>query len=84
MEKVAVTEDDLRLLEKRFGSAVRPMRSWNSDGTFELCRDDDMTLKFARKKQKNDPANSRQQQPGGRGDRLDEVGEAGSQKPTTP
>ena len=34
MEEIVVTEDDLRPLEKRFGSAVRLMGSWNSDGTF--------------------------------------------------
>ena len=34
MEEIVVTEDDLRQLEKRFGSAVRLMGSWNSDGTF--------------------------------------------------
>ena len=34
MEEIVVTEDDLRRLEKRFGSAVRLMGSWNSDGTF--------------------------------------------------
>ena len=34
MKEVVVTEDDLRRLEKRFGSAVRRMGSWNSDGTF--------------------------------------------------
>ena len=34
MEEIVVTDDDLRRLEKRFGSAVRLMGSWNSDGTF--------------------------------------------------
>ena len=34
MEVAVVTEDDLRRLEKRFGSAVRLMGSWYSDGTF--------------------------------------------------
>ena len=34
MEEIVVAEDDLRRLEKRFGSAVRLMGSWNSDGTF--------------------------------------------------
>ena len=34
MEEIVITEDDLRRLEKRFGSAVRLMGSWNSDGTF--------------------------------------------------
>ena len=34
MEEIVVTEDDLRRLERRFGSAVRLMGSWNSDGTF--------------------------------------------------
>jgi len=34
MKEVVVTEDELRRLEKRFGSAVRLMGSWNSDGTF--------------------------------------------------
>ena len=33
-EEVVVTDDELRRLEKRFGSAVRLMGSWNSDGTF--------------------------------------------------
>ena len=33
-EEIVVTEDDLRQLEKRFGSAVWLMGSWNSDGTF--------------------------------------------------
>ena len=31
MEEIVVTEDDLRRLETRFGSAVRLMGSWNSD-----------------------------------------------------
>ena len=34
MEEIVITEDDLRRLEKRFGSRVRLMGSWNSDGTF--------------------------------------------------
>ena len=34
MEEIVLTEDDLRRLEKRFGSRVRLMGSWNSDGTF--------------------------------------------------
>lgn len=34
MEEIVIAEDDLRLLEKRFGSAVRLMGPWNSDGTF--------------------------------------------------
>jgi hypothetical protein len=34
IEEIIVAEDDLRRLEKRFGSAVRLMGSWNSDGTF--------------------------------------------------
>jgi len=34
MEEIVVSEDDLRRLEKKFGSAVRLMGSWNSDGTF--------------------------------------------------
>ena len=34
MEEIVITEDDLRRLEERFGSAVRLMGSWNSDGTF--------------------------------------------------
>jgi hypothetical protein len=34
MEEIVVTEDDLSRLEKRFGSDVRLMGSWNSDGTF--------------------------------------------------
>jgi len=34
MEEIILTEDDLGRLEKRFGSAVRLMGSWNSDGTF--------------------------------------------------
>jgi len=34
MEEIVITEDDLRRLEKRFGSAVRLMGPWNSDGTF--------------------------------------------------
>lgn len=34
MEEIILTDDDLRGLEKRFGSAVRLMGPWNSDGTF--------------------------------------------------
>jgi hypothetical protein len=34
MDEVVLTEDDLKRLERRFGSAVRLMGSWNSDGTF--------------------------------------------------
>ena len=34
MGEIVVSEDDLRRLETGFGSAVRLMGSWNSDGTF--------------------------------------------------
>jgi hypothetical protein len=34
MEGIILTDDQLKLLEKRFGHAVRKMGSWNSDGTF--------------------------------------------------
>jgi hypothetical protein len=34
MEALVLTDDDLKLLEKRFGPDVRQMGSWNSDGTF--------------------------------------------------
>ena len=34
MEGIILTDDELRLLEKQFGPAVRDMGTWNSDGTF--------------------------------------------------
>jgi len=34
MEAIILTDDELKLLEKRFGPEVRQMGSWNSDGTF--------------------------------------------------
>ena len=34
MEGIVIAEDDLRRLEKRFGSHVQQMGTWNSDGTF--------------------------------------------------
>jgi len=34
MKGIVLTDDQLRILEKRFGPAVRRMGSWNSDGTF--------------------------------------------------
>jgi len=34
MKTVLLTEDELRRLEKRFGSGVRQMGAWISDGTF--------------------------------------------------
>jgi hypothetical protein len=34
MEAILLTDDELKLLEKRFGPRVRQMGPWNSDGTF--------------------------------------------------
>ena len=34
MEAIVLTDDQLKLLEKRFGPNVRQMGPWNSDGTF--------------------------------------------------
>jgi len=34
MEAIDLTDDELTLLEKRFGAKVRQMGQWNSDGTF--------------------------------------------------
>jgi hypothetical protein len=34
MKVIVVTDDELQRLEKRFGSGVRHMGPWNSDGTF--------------------------------------------------
>jgi hypothetical protein len=34
MEGIVLTDDELRILERRFGQGVRKMGSWNSDGTF--------------------------------------------------
>jgi len=34
MKGVVLTDDQLKILERRFGPAVRTMGSWNSDGTF--------------------------------------------------
>jgi len=34
MKAIVIPDDDLKLLEKRFGPAVRRMGSWNSDGVF--------------------------------------------------
>ena len=34
MKAIVVSDDELKLLEKRFGPEVRHMGSWNSDGTF--------------------------------------------------
>ena len=34
MKAIVLPDDVLKLLEKRFGPAVRRMGSWNSDGTF--------------------------------------------------
>jgi hypothetical protein len=34
MEAIILTDDELKLLEKRFGPSVRHMGPWNSDGTF--------------------------------------------------
>jgi hypothetical protein len=34
MEAIVLTDDELKLLEKRFGLRVRQMGPWNSDGTF--------------------------------------------------
>lgn len=33
-EAIFLTDDELKLLEKRFGPRVRQMGPWNSDGTF--------------------------------------------------
>jgi len=37
MEGIVLTDDELRILEKRFGPGVREMGPWNSDGTFGYC-----------------------------------------------
>jgi hypothetical protein len=34
MEAIVLTDDELRVIEKRFGPEVRQMGPWNSDGTF--------------------------------------------------
>jgi len=34
MEDIILSDDDLKTLEKRFGTEVRRMGSWNSDGVF--------------------------------------------------
>jgi len=34
MKAILIPDDDLKLLEKRFGPGVRRMGSWNSDGVF--------------------------------------------------
>lgn len=34
MKAIVIPDDDLKLLEKRFGPGVRRMGSWNSDGVF--------------------------------------------------
>ena len=34
MKTIVLSDDELKLLEKRFGREVRHMGSWNSDGTF--------------------------------------------------
>ena len=34
MESIVLNDDELRLLEGRFGPQVRQMGSWSSDGTF--------------------------------------------------
>lgn len=34
VEVIILTDDDLKLLENRFGPSVRQMGPWNSDGTF--------------------------------------------------
>ena len=33
-EAILLTDDELKLLERRFGPRVRQMGPWNSDGTF--------------------------------------------------
>ena len=37
MRGVVLTDDELKVLEKRFGPDVRTMGAWNSDGTFGFC-----------------------------------------------
>src|SRR5271166_6666761 len=34
MEAIVLTDDELKVIEKRFGPEVRQMGPWNSDGTF--------------------------------------------------
>src|SRR5260370_2190922 len=34
MEAIVLTDDELKLIEKRLGPEVRQMGPWNSDGTF--------------------------------------------------
>lgn len=34
---IVISDDDLKLLEKRFGPLVRQMGSWNSDGVFSYA-----------------------------------------------
>jgi hypothetical protein len=38
MKTIVLSDDELKLLEKRFGREVRHMGSWNSDGTFGHSR----------------------------------------------
>lgn len=37
MKGIVLTDDQLKVLEKRFGPAVRKMGPWHSDGTFGYC-----------------------------------------------
>ena len=34
MEAIVLTDDELKVIERRFGPEVRQMGPWNSDGTF--------------------------------------------------
>jgi hypothetical protein len=67
--EMILTDDDLRVLERRLGGGVRQMGSWNSDGTFgytsvpltavqgaaELLEDSRLTAAVARLEQTAEP-----------------------------
>ena len=37
MKGLVLSDDELKILKKRFGPDVREMGPWNSDGTFGCC-----------------------------------------------
>ena len=37
MKSIVLTDDELKILERRVGAGVRKMGPWNSDGTFGYC-----------------------------------------------
>jgi hypothetical protein len=69
MKAIVLSDDELKLLEKRFGPEVRLMGSWNSDGTFghssvpvvvvekaaEALEDRDLTMALSRLMQAPEP-----------------------------